>query len=169
MSTPILESLPPEEAFMVILHRLHNRWRLAILLPLLYVMTGIALQRYAFAPGWKGLFVAGDEWMLAGLFIGGSSVAILWQLLGQMNRRELDALAGARGDADQFLKLAKDHQMLQFLICDIVSFPGIILFFMTGDLFLLVIFAVLSMLFYLRSFPSDRRLGEVMFRPERGR
>jgi hypothetical protein len=55
--------------------------------------------------------------------------------------------------------------LFQYGICDLAALPGLLLFLCNGDILLLAGFAVLSSLFYLRTLPSARLLGEALLQP----
>lgn len=151
---------------MEILRRLHARWRLVIFLPLGYLLAGVLIYDRVFRARGHGLLRLGEEGTTIGLFFGGLFAVFLWRLLETLKRRHLLALVEARGDVARFLAVARQQQMMQFAVCDVASMPGFLLFIVTGEIHLLLVFLALSMLFYLRCFPSGRRLGEAMFRPD---
>ncbi|HMX61743.1 MAG TPA: hypothetical protein PKD58_01600 [Candidatus Sumerlaeota bacterium] len=157
-----LQNMPREEAFMVILRALHQRWRLAVAIPLLYMIAGVLVQAYLFKHN-GGLMEVSRTLLLVMIFLGGAFSVLLWHLLTALFRRQQASLAEAAGSIDSFAGAAFRQQKIQFITCDLAALPGIVIFLCTGDLFHLVMFIVISMFFYLRCFPSGRKLGEPLF------
>jgi hypothetical protein len=164
----IPEGMAPEQAFQEIMRRLHSRWRLIIMLPLIYIFGGILVQRFHFQPdrGGEGFLPLDEEVYLVALFVGGAFAVGLWRLLALTERRQLLELTTLRSDPNAFLRRAREQQMMRFALCDIAAAPGILLFLLEGDLFPLMAFVVISLVLYLRVIPSGRKLGEAMFRPD---
>lgn len=146
---------------MAILDRLHARWRLAIMVPLGYMMVGMVVWKWAFPDG-RGLLPLGEGPRLVLLFGAGLSVAFLWLLLLKLTQRQYGILAEARSDPNNFLRAARNAQLRQFMVCDLAASPGIVFFLLDADIFLLGAFSASSLVFYLRAIPSGRRLGEAL-------
>ncbi|MCC6546820.1 hypothetical protein IT570_06585 [Candidatus Sumerlaeota bacterium] len=147
---------------MVILRRLHGRWRLAVMIPPSYMIGGMLISTHYFKRG-GGLLEVSDPLKLIMLVAGAAFAILLWHLLTVMFRRQRQALEVAASGMGGYFKVAREQQMLQFLLCDLAVLPGIVIFLCTGDLFHLFMFIVISMFFYLRCFPSGRKLGEPLF------
>jgi len=161
--------MPREEAFMEILRLLHRRWRLSILAPMAYLLSGLIIQKFAFqtndmAEG-LGIFSTAESQALRwlGLILVGGIGFALWKLL-QQQYADL-ALHGDHPRA--FLVRAKRHQLFQLALCDAVNLPGIALFLFAGDEVALLLFALASLILFLIALPSGKKLGIAMFRSGR--
>lgn len=165
---PESSSKPLEQVFMQILHRLHRRWRAAICLPIAYVMGGLILESLYFQPArdGNGFYPLSDQITVILLFMGGSSIMVLWYLLARVRYRQAVELIPLREMPLEFERRALEYQLQQFVLCDLVAMPGIVLFLLNGSLFPLFAFAITSSIFYLRVLPSERLLGRAMFRPD---
>ncbi len=167
MATPISENLPPEQALAEIVRRLHNRWRLVITLPLLYLLVGLWMWNAWILPdlGGNGLITMSDGAYIVLSGIGGAFVFVMWRLLERFRLLQFIALTESRKSVNLFLDRASRYQMLQYAVCDVVTLLGLLFFVMRGDVPIFLAFIFLGMVFYLRSIPSEKRLGRAMFAP----
>lgn len=151
---------------MEIMGRLHARWRIAIMVPLVYLGLGTFAVETVFdgSKGRPGLMPMSEEAFGLGCLFGGLLLGALWVTINRLKGREFEELSGVADDPPEFLRLAQRHQFTQFTVCDLAASPGIFLFLLQGELVALFLFVVASEVFYLRAFPSDKRLGEAMFR-----
>ncbi|MBI1291016.1 hypothetical protein GC173_07190 [bacterium] len=166
MNTSLQANLTREEAFMVIMQRLHGRWRMAILLPMIYLLLGAVVIKSWFIPsqGPAGLLPLSNELFSLLALMGGLLIGALWLLLGRSQAAQYEALRLHHDDPEAFLREAKRHQLVQFALCDLAASIGILLFVVQGDFTVLLAFCLASEVLYLKAFPSDLRLGEAMFR-----
>ena len=154
---------------MEILSLLHGRWRLSILAPLAYLVSGALIQKLLFQPNdmpdGLGVFSAPEaeviRWL--GFLLTGALAAVIWTLL----HRQTTDLAQFGDQPRAFLNRAKQHQLLHLALCDVVNLPGIGLFIFAGDTVALLLFALASLLLFLLALPSGKNLGVAMFRQGR--
>lgn len=159
------QDLPPEEKLTTMIRGLHRAWRLATLIPMVYLLAGLALQSYWFTSG-EGLMPLseGSKMLLVG---GGALLAVtLWALYNRLEARHLLTLKETRDDAEGFYQLASEQQLQRFILCDLASMPGIVVFLFDLDAAALMAFCLISMVFYLRAMPSERKIGTAFLRPE---
>ena len=156
-------TLPPEEALHSMVRALTNRWRLFIMLPMIYLAVGLMIQEFWLTEGLLPVPAAGYFVLL---FLAGFLVIVLWRLLPVMERRQLAELVELRQEPEKFFRRAREQQLLRFSVCDIAAAPGIVLFLMQADPVPLLIFCFVSMTFYLRAHPSELRLGKAYLRPD---
>ncbi len=169
MSNAYLSKRPREEVLLEIVSNLHARWRLVIFVPMVYLILGLLIVQLLFIPrmNGEGFHRLSDSVTLIVIFLGGAMVMFLWYLLERMRIRMVEQLIPLRGDPAVFLSKAREHQMIQFLVCDLAASPGIVLFFLNGTIFPPVLFVFGSMIFYLRTLPSEYLLGRAFLLPEK--
>ncbi|MCC5876745.1 MAG: hypothetical protein JJU11_11050 [Candidatus Sumerlaeia bacterium] len=147
-----------EEHWEALLNRLHGRWRLVTLVPIVYLLLGLAISQYYFIPQRQGKgfldLSPGGVQFLFGIGIGLVFVmVVLFRRVRMRHREELIML----GDFPEVLESRTlEQQLFQFALCDGVAFPGIIIFLLTGSEAALVVFVFISLLFYLAILPRER-------------
>ncbi len=134
-----------------------KRWRLAILIPLLYLLLAWAIQYFFFEPYRDGEgFLPFDRANLpAGILVVSVYAGFLWYLLERairQNRQVRRALASKGVLNREILFL---QQLREFVYCDLVCLPGIVVFLLTADMTLLFALCAVSMLLYLRVMPRE--------------
>lgn len=166
MRSSTLTEMPREEAFMAILASLHARWRLAVCIPLLYLLIAAWILQSSFAPstGRLGFFPVPEQAFAIFCFLGAllSGGAFLWQ--GQLLSHQYEQLREHSQNPEAFLSEARRHQLFQFTLADLATAPGVLLFLMQGSFAVLAGFVLLGEIIYLRAFPSELELGRAMFR-----
>ncbi|CAN5272524.1 hypothetical protein BH09SUM1_BH09SUM1_05310 [soil metagenome] len=162
---PDIAALPPEEFLRHVLEALHLRWRIAVLIPAIYLAGALAIQRTNF-PGPAGLAPVSETASIVFTLFGAAIVGVLWKLLTAMRWVQLKELSLLSSDRAAFLAEAKSQLIRQLSLCDLAASPGLILFITQGSFAALAVFLIASMAMYLRAMPSERRIGEALLRPD---
>ncbi len=134
-----------------------KRWRLAILIPLVYLVLAWAIQHFFFERfrGGDGFLPFDREHLPAGILVVSVYAVFLWFLLERairQNRQVREALASKGVLNREILFL---QQLREFVYCDLVCLPGIVVFLLTADMSLLIMLCAVSMLLYLRVMPRE--------------
>lgn len=159
--------MPREEQFVQIIDKLHQRWRLAVMTPLVYLfLAWLFMEKYLEPQGKSGLMPLSEPVFVLLLLLFTLVFVVLWRGLEQKVRLDLLTLTESREDPAAFLQHARRQQLLHFAFCDLANLPGILLFLLQGAVFPLLLFCLGSMVLYLRTMPSSRLLGQAFFRPD---
>jgi hypothetical protein len=144
-----------------LLARLHARWRLVMMMPLVYLLGAAALNRWYLVPhrGGRGFLPLGEAGLAVGVGLGAALVGLLWVLMGRLRRvqREEIALLGAQPHL-QAPRLVEQLWM-RLGLCDLAAGPGLILFLLDGNGPVLLSFLLISLGFYLREMPRAADLA----------
>ncbi len=149
--------------FSKIMRSLHRRWRLVIFLPPTYLMMTIMIQEFYFNPsrGGSGFLPLNPAIKTLFYFVGGILIFLLWYYFDRLRGRHYAELLSYRENPRDFLLVAREHQLMYFMICDSSFLPGAVIFLSDGDLKGVLTFIVVSSIFYLKALPSEKKLGEI--------
>lgn len=157
-----MEPLPsPTPAQEETLRLLHQRWRVVIFIPVLYLLIGLAVSHWYFVPhrDGRGLYPLQEETSGILFILGGLVVSLLFLRALFKRRANLLELKAVEEDPRAWREKALEQQMTFFLYSDLSTGPGLILFILNGDPVPLVAFIMVSLAFYLWSMPSPASLG----------
>lgn len=132
-----------------------KRWRLAILIPLVYLILASVIHELFFVRvrGGEGFMPFDRDRLPAAVAVCAAYAFTLWILLERavrQNRRTREALSARGLLNEQILFL---QQMRELVYADLVCLPGLVAFILTADMTLLLFLCVVSMLLYLRIMP----------------
>lgn len=148
----------PGKSRQELLARLHRRWRLVLLVPILYLGLGLLISQFYFIPHLhgRGFFPLSPGAATFLHFFGGSLVGVLLLLFLRTRARHRAELLALSGVPELQKARAMEQQLVQFAICDGVAFPGIIMFLLDGSEAALVVYVFTSLVFYLAAVPRER-------------
>ncbi len=147
-----------------VMNRLHRRWRLIISMPFLYLILGFFIWRFYFLPSrdGQGFWAMSEFFTYLFLIMGGMLGLFLWVALNRLRVRETIIFLSPRFQKEDPFETAKSLQLLQFALCDLATFPGIILFLLLGEPYYLVAFVIFSSFLYLQALPQRPLIEELL-------
>lgn len=150
--------MTPEEHHEALMRRLHRRWRLVTLVPIVYLLLGLAISQFYFIPHRQGsgFIDISPNWVQFLFGLGFGLVMVILVLFRRIRMRHRDELFMLGGFAELQKSRTLEQQLFQFALCDVVAFPGILIFLLSGSEVALVLFVFLSLLFYLAVLPRAR-------------